>query len=71
MYERKFLKDALSLIKMGIKLVIYNSQPPNDKHLEIDQIADSTNKIWVLDQSGRFLRTAKKSKYLGLLGMII
>ena len=33
-------------------------------YLEIDQIADSVNQIWVLDQSGRFLRTAKKSKYM-------
>ena len=60
----KVLEGCFVPDKNGYQLVIYNSQPFNDKYLEIDQIADSTNKIWVLDQSGRFLRTAKKSKYL-------
>ena len=62
--KMKVLEGCFTPDKNGYELVIYNSQPFNDKFLELDKIVDSTNQIWVLDQSGRFLRSARKSKYL-------
>ena len=61
--KMKVLEGCFTPDKNGYELVIYNSQPFN-KYLELDKIVDSANQIWVLDQSGRFLRNARKSKYL-------
>ena len=60
----KVLEGCFLPNKNGYQIVIYNSQPFNEPHLEIDMIADSINQIWTVDKSGRFLRSTKKSKYV-------
>jgi hypothetical protein len=63
----KVLEGCFKPNKNGYQLVIYNSQPFNEPHLDIDMIADSVNQIWVVDKSGRFLRSTKKSKYVNFI----
>ena len=64
MYEYEDFEGCFNADKEGYQIVIYNSQPFEEDYLELDKIVDSTNQIWCLDQSGRFLRTTKKEKYI-------
>ena len=45
-------------------MVISKSQPFNEEYLELDKIVDSSNYIWCLDKSGKFLRIANKKDYI-------
>ena len=60
----KVLDGCFTPDRNGYQMVIYNSQPFPENYLELDRVVDSTNQLWCLDKSGRFLRSTKKSDYL-------
>lgn len=63
-HRNKILEGCFTPDPDKYEMVISNKQPFEENYLEIDKIVDSTNKIWCLDQSGRFLRNANKSDYI-------
>mgnify|MGYP001308473570 CR=1 FL=1 len=63
----KILEGCFNVDKNGYQLIVYNSQPFNDRHLDLDMIVDSVNQIWTVDKSGRFVRSTKKSKYVNFI----
>ena len=56
----KVLDGCFTPDKNGFQIVIASSQPFKEPYLDLDKVVDSTNQIWCLDKSGRFLRTTKK-----------
>lgn len=60
----KVLDGCFNPDEEGYQIVIPSSQPFKEPYLDLIKAVDSTNQLWCLDKSGKFLRTTKKGEYL-------
>ena len=58
------LEGCFSVDPDNYELVVYNSQPFEEDHLELGQVVDSFNYIWCIDKGRRYLRIANKKGYI-------